>query len=306
MDRRQFLVAGATLTLARCAPAQASARLSARPHAHPQFQISLAEWSLHRTIRAGDLDPLDFAPFTRATFGLDAVEHVNQFFIDRGGDDAYFREMRRRADDAGVRSLLIMCDLEGALGAADEGDRLRAVENHRKWLDAAALLGCHSIRVNAESEGPRDQQLRLAADGLRRLCEVAEPYGLNVLVENHGGLSSDGAWLADVMRRVDHPLIGTLPDFGNFTIAPGEEYDRYEGVRQLMPWARAVSAKSYAFDEHGREMTIDYERMMRIVRDAGYDGYIGIEYEGDRLSEEAGVRATMMLLRRMAFNHERS
>ena len=262
------------------------------------YSISLAQWSLHRTIRSGDLDPLDFPAVTRDRYGLDGVEYVNQFFMDRARDREWLGRLRQAADDAGVRSLLIMCDGEGALGDPDPQQRTTTVENHRKWLEAAEFLGCHSIRVNARSQGSREEQARLAADGLRRLCEHAEPSGLNVIVENHGGFSSDAEWLVDVIRRVDHPLAGTLPDFGNFRISDEREYDRYLGVEQLMPFAEAVSAKSYAFGEAGGETTIDYPRVMRIVLDAGYRGYVGIEYEGDGLSEHEGILATLRLLER--------
>lgn len=269
--------------------------------AHPPFRISLAQWSLHRTIRRGELDNLEFAPLARERYGLGAVEYVNQFFADRALDRAYLGEMRRRADDAGVRSLLIMCDGEGRLGDPDHDARHAAVENHRKWVDAAAFLGCHSIRVNAESAGTREAQADLAADGLRALCEIGDEAGIHVLVENHGGLSSDGAWLADVMRRVDHPRVGTLPDFGNFRISSDPErwYDRYQGVRELMPFAHAVSAKSHEFGPGGEELRTDYHRMMRIVLDAGYLGYVGIEYEGDQLGEHEGIMATRDLLLRV-------
>lgn len=265
----------------------------------PLYRVSLAQWSLHRTIRAGDLDPLDFPRYARERFGLDAVEYVNQFFADRARDHLYVDELRRRAAGSGVRSLLIMIDGEGRLGDPEEAERERAIARHRPWVDAALRLGCHSIRVNAATGDvtDREEAAALAADGLARLTDYAADRGLNVLVENHGGLSSDGAWLAGVMRRVDHPRCGTLPDFGNFTLPDGGRYDPYLGVRELMPFARAVSAKSYDFDADGRETTIDYPRMMRIVVEAGYDGYVGIEYEGDRLSEAEGIVATRDLLR---------
>ncbi len=263
------------------------------------YEISLAQWSLHRALFAKELDPLDFPKVARQTFGLDAVEYVNTFYREHATDRAYIAELKKRCEGEGVRSLLIMCDGEGNLGDPDEAKRLQAVENHRKWLEAAQQLGCHSIRVNARSEGSYEEQMRLAADGLRRLAELGDTYGLNVLVENHGGLSSNGAWLAGVMKRVDHPRCGTLPDFGNFRIEGDTWYDRYQGVAELMPYARAVSAKSHDFDEEGNEIHTDYFRMMRIVLDAGYRGYVGIEYEGEGLSEEDGIRATKALLVRV-------
>lgn len=275
----------------------ALSRVPAASASHPLFRISLAQWSLHRTIRSGELASLDFPRFARKRFGLDAVEYVNQFFADRARDHLYLDELRRRAAGSGVRSLLIMVDGEGRLGDPDAAARSRAVASHHPWVDAARRLGCHSIRVNAAtgSAGP-EEAAALAADGLARLTEYAANRGLNVIVENHGGLSSNGRWLADVMRRVDHPRCGTLPDFGNFTLPDGGRYDPYRGVTELMPFARAVSAKSYDFDDEGNETTIDYRRMMRIVVDAGYDGYVGIEYEGDRLPEVEGIAATLELL----------
>jgi sugar phosphate isomerase/epimerase len=191
-----------------------------------------------------------------------------------------------------------MCDSEGDLGDLVEAKRRQAVENHYKWLDAAKALGCHSIRVNARSSGSYDEQRDRAADGLHKLCEFAAPLGLNVIVENHGGLSSNGSWLAAVIRQVSLPNCGTLPDFGNFTIDPktGETYDRYKGVEEMMPFAKGVSAKTHDFDAKGNETHTDYRRMMKIVMAAGYHGYVGIEYEGKEPDEYAGIRASKTLL----------
>jgi len=274
----------------------------------PVFRISLAQWSLHRALRAGEIDPLDFPQVARNDYGIDAVEYVNQFYVDHGEDAPYLKKLRSVADGEGVKSLLIMCDGEGALGDPHPPLRKQAVENHRKWLDAAQLLGCHSIRVNAKSDpdlDPLEQQL-LVADGLRTLCEVADDYAIEVLVENHGGPSSDGMWLAGLIEKVGHPRAGTLPDFGNFLVeadaedpAGGRWYDRYRGVDELMPFAKAVSAKSHNFDERGEETATDYTRMMKIVLDAGYRGWVGIEYEGSTLSEPDGIRATKKLLERV-------
>lgn len=264
----------------------------------PLFKISLAEWSLHKSIFSGLVNHLDFAKVAKNDFGLDAVEYVNQFFFDKAKDKTHLQEMKKRADSEGVRSLLIMCDREGKLGDPDEKKRIQAVENHYKWVEAAKYLGCHSIRVNAASEGSYEEQMKLAADGLRRLTEFGAEHGLNVIAENHGGLSSNGQWLTGVMKLVDHSRCGTLPDFGNFMIKKDEWYDRYRGVQELMPFAKAVSAKSYDFDSDGNETKIDFMRIMKIVIDAGYRGYVGIEYEGGRLTEKAGILATKKLLER--------
>ena len=264
----------------------------------PPFKISLAEWSLHRALRAGEVEHLDFASIARNEFGLDAIEYVNGFFFDKAEDQSYLKEMKSRADSEGVKSLLIMCDSEGNLGDPDGEARQQAVENHHKLVMAAKYLGCHSIRVNARSEGSWEEQMKLAADGLRTLTEFGDEYGINVIVENHGGLSSNGLWLSGVIEKVDHPRCGTLPDFGNFKLGEDEWYDRYKGITELMPYAKAVSAKSHDFDSDGNEINTDYYRMMQIVLDAGYNGYVGIEYEGNNLSEMEGIRATKKLLER--------
>jgi sugar phosphate isomerase/epimerase len=264
----------------------------------PLYDISLAQWSLHKTLFAKKLDALDFAKATREEFGIDAVEYVNQFFKDKANDEAYLGQLKSRAADHGVKSLLIMVDGEGSLGHADTAERNKAVQNHHKWANAARFLGCHSIRVNAATtgDGSYEEKQKLAADGLRSLSEYGAKHGLNVIVENHGGLSSNGAWLAGVMKIVDLPNCGTLPDFGNFHIGDGKMYDRYTGVAELMPFAKAVSAKSHDFDAEGNETHTDYRRMMKIVLDAGYRGYVGIEYEGSKHSEAEGILATKKLL----------
>jgi sugar phosphate isomerase/epimerase len=291
------LVAAALTDLAVGTPAAAaSAAVTSAAQPQPPFLISLAQWSLHRTLRAGDLDHLDFARVARTRFDIDAIEYVNTFFRDRARDGAYLGEMNRRAADHGVYQHLIMCDGEGRLGDPDATLRRQAVSNHQKWIDAAADLGCATIRVNAASEGSWDEQAARAADGLRQLAEAGAVAGINVVVENHGGLSSNGRWLAEVIRRVDHPRCGTLPDFGNFNVGGGEVYDRYVGVAELMPYAHAVSAKSHDFDAAGNETGMDYRRLMKIVTDAGYRSWVGIEYEGSRLSEYEGIAATLRLL----------
>lgn len=268
-------------------------------HHKQPFKISLAQWSLHRALKSGKMDNLDFATHTKKEYGITAVEYVNQFFMDKAEDKAYIADMKSRAGGEGVKNVLIMCDGEGKLGDPDLGERQKAVENHYKWVGAAKELGCHSIRVNAASDGSYQDQVFRAADGLRALTEFAAEHDINVIVENHGGLSSNGAWLAEVISTVDHERCGTLPDFGNFRVSDDEVYNRYKGVLELMPYAKAVSAKSHDFDEHGNEKNTDYLRMMKIVMDAGYHGYVGIEYEGSGLSEVDGVKATNALLKRV-------
>lgn len=299
--RRQFLHTASTACAAAAAIPLVHGGPALADHHKPLFRISLAEWSLHRRLRGQQepkIDNLDFPAITR-DFGIEAVEYVNAFFKDKARDAAYLAELNKRCADAGVKSLLIMVDGEGELGHPDADARSKAIENHHQWVEAAKALGCHAIRVNAASSGSYEEQMKLAADGLSRLSEYGDKHEINVIVENHGGLSSNGAWLAGVMKKVNHPRCGTLPDFGNFRLSGDEWYDRYKGVTELMPYAKAVSAKSHDFDDQGNETGTDFMKMMKIVLDAGYHGYVGIEYEGGRLSEYHGIWATKKLLERV-------
>ncbi|HOC17891.1 MAG TPA: sugar phosphate isomerase/epimerase family protein [Vicinamibacterales bacterium] len=292
LSRRSFIVTGAAAaaSLAAVRPSD----LFAQAGKKPPFTISLAEWSLHRELQKKVLDNLDFAKVTRTVFDIDAIEYVNQFFKDKAEDAAYLAELNKRAKDHNVHQHLIMVDGEGQLGDPDEAARKKAVENHYRWVTAAKTLGCASIRVNAASKGTPEEQMKLAADGLRRLCEFAGQHQINVIVENHGGLSSHGDWLVGVMKLVNHPRCGTLPDFGNFY-----EYDRYKGVAELMEYAKGVSAKTHDFDAQGNETTKDYPRLIKIMLDAGYHSWVGIEYEGEKLPEREGIAASLRLLKKM-------
>jgi L-ribulose-5-phosphate 3-epimerase len=299
MDRRDFVkrsalsVAAASLFPMACA-GEADSLIVPPP---PLFKLSLAQWSLHKALYAKELTNLEFPVIARDAFGITAVEYVNSFMKEESRDPRYIQELKGICTNEGITSVLIMCDGEGRLGDPDDNARTEAVENHYRWVDIAKELGCHSIRVNAASEGDWDTQRDLAADGLSRLIEFGAQAEINVIVENHGGISSNGKWLAEVMRTVNNPRCGTLPDFGNFNM--GEEmgwYDIYTGIEELMPFAKAVSAKSHNFDEDGNEPDKDYMRIMRIVLDAGYRGHVGIEYEGSELSEADGITATKNLL----------
>ncbi|AEL25586.1 sugar phosphate isomerase/epimerase family protein [Cyclobacterium marinum] len=253
------------------------------------FKISLAQWSVNRLLFNKKMDNLDFAVLAKK-HGISAVEYVNQFFMDKAKDMAYLKEMKTRAEGEGVTSVLIMCDNEGKLGARDEAERMQTVENHKKWVEAAKFLGCHSIRVNGYSftrfsADKKDfaESQKLVADGLQSLCEFADTMGINVMIENHGGFSSDAKWLSGVIKAADHPRAGTLPDFGNFLMyrEEGEKtlsYDSYKGVKQLMPYAKGVSVKPTVWDGKGNQSQLDYEKMLSIVLKAGYHGYCGIEH----------------------------
>ena len=291
IDRREFL-AGSSLAAASLAvPGLLPAADKGKGKKKPLYKISLTQYSLHRTIGSKKLDNMDFTSFTRKEFDIDAVEYWNRPFFDKARDKTYIGQMRKRADAAGVGATVILIDGEGNLGDPDAAKRKNSIERHKKWVVAAKQLGCHSIRVNARSKGTYEEQLKLAADGLRQLSEFAATVKMNVIVENHGGLSSNGKWLSAVMKTVKLKNCGTLPDFGNFG-----KYDRYTGVRELMPFAKSVSAKSHDFDKQGNETRTDFVKMMKIVVAAGYNDYVGIEYEGGKLSEVAGVHATRKLL----------
>jgi sugar phosphate isomerase/epimerase len=294
-NRRQFLNSslGIAAGLAVGGPLSSFA-FSANDKKKPLYKISCTEYSLHRMISAKKLDNLDYAAFIRKTFDLDGVEYWNRPFFTKSEDKKYIADMRKRADDVGVAGTVILIDSEGDLGAPDEAKRIDAVNRHKKWVVCAKQLGCHSIRVNARSKGSYEEQQVLAADGLRRLSEFAKPLEMGVIVENHGGNSSNGEWLAGVMKMVDLPNCGTLPDFGNFG-----SYDRYKGTRELMPFAKSVSAKAHEFDEKGNETKTDFYKIMKIVVDAGYHGYVGIEFEGGKIPEVEGVKLTKALLERV-------
>lgn len=292
-NRRTFIktTAAATAGTMLLSPAFASVSKNSR------YKISLAEWSFHKALFANEMTNLDF-PRVARELGLEGLEYVNQFFKDKAKDEKYLAELKKITKDEGVQNVLIMCDAEGEVGHPDKEERLKTVENHKKWIDAAAFLGCHSIRVNAGSRGTYEEQQKLAADGLRMLCEYGDTQKINVIVENHGGLSSNGEWLVGVMKLVDHKRVGILPDFGNFTInrETGEMFDRYKGVEMFMPYAKGVSAKTNVFNAEGDESNMDYYRLMKIVDDSGYKGFVGIEFEGTELSEKDGVIATKKLL----------
>ena len=297
----------------------------------PFFKISLAQWSLHNSffgdilksgdfgafgralmtdpdsVLQGELNPIDFPAIAKKEYGIDAVEFVNTFYFNKAKNMDYLKDLKGRCDGEGVQPVLIMCDALGDLGDSDDAKRKAAVENHYQWVEAAKFLGCHAIRVNAAGQGTAEEVKAAAVNGLGMLTEFGKANGINIIVENHGSYSSNGAWLADVMKQVNSPFCGTLPDFGNFCITRDannyrkcvEEYDRYKGMAELMPYAKGISAKTHDFDENGNEIHTDFKRMLQIAKDAGYTGYVDIEYEGQALSEPDGIRATKALLEKV-------
>ena len=263
------------------------------------FKISLAQWSLHKALFAEEMDNLDFAAKSRK-LGCEGLEYVNAFFKDKANDMAYLKEMNSRANAEGQANVLIMIDGEGELANDNTAERIKGIENHYKWVEAAHYMGCHAIRVNLGGGKDKAEAVKASIDSLTKLSEFAKGSNINVLVENHGGFSSDGMWMTEVFSQVKNENCGTLPDFGNFCIQNGEngcieEYDRYKGMKELLPFAKAVSAKSYGFDADGNETTIDYYRVMKMVQESGYKGFVGIEYEGE-ISEEQGIIHTRDLL----------
>lgn len=303
--RHSLMGAGAMLAM----PA-----LKAMNLAESDIKLSLAEWSFHRALEAGQMDHLDFPARAKNEFGISAVEYVNGFFGGKKMDfkvaaknKPYLNELLKRSQDAGVFNHLLMCDDEGPLSSLNQKERRESVNNHRKWIEAAAVLGCLTVRVNLHGEGDPEGRKTASIDSLSRLGEFAQPMNINVVVENHGSVTSHGAWLADVMKQVGKPNVGTLPDFGNFcmshpwgTIQEGcdEQYDVYLGIQQMLPFAKGVSAKTYDFDGNGEQPLLNYKKLLGIVKASGFKGYIGIEFEGLNQPEEEGVRNTIALLKK--------
>lgn len=306
-SRRCFLKnAVAFAAAASVSPSLAAENVAAKPF----FETSLAEWSLHKSLFTNKISNLDFPVIAKKQYGISAVEYVNQFFKDKAEDKKYLSELLLRCRDNGVKNHLIMIDGEGELGSLSEQERTKAVENHYKWVDAAHYLGCPTVRVNAFGKGTATDVQQAAADGLSKLGEYAQKAGLNVIVENHGSYSSNGEWLLATIQKVNRRNVGILPDFGNFCIRRDtgdlyqgkclEEYDKYKAVREWLPVAKGISAKTFDFDATGNCIETDYNKMFRIIKESGFKGYVGIEYEGEKLSEEEGIKKTKALLERVA------
>ncbi len=299
----------------------------------PRFKYSFAQYALHRKIGSGGplwrrtakrvhfalterfsdffqvpLNPIQFPEFVRETFDIGAVEYVSTFYRGLGEDMAYWKELKKRADGAGVDSVLIMVDGEGAIGSPDQAARQATVQNHHKWVDVAAFLGCHAIRVIAETDNdlPFEEQHKLVLDGLHALESYASKQGISLVIENKGGYSQHGGWLAELMTKANSPHIGTLPDFGNFALPDGTKYDGVKGVKELMPYAKGVSVKAFGFDEAGNENTLDFEGMMKEVIASDFSGYLGLEFEGSGMNEVAGTHATKALVDRLVAKYDRS
>ena len=304
MNRRNFSKLAVMSGLIGLAPSELFSTLKKDHH----LKISLAQWSLHKAIKSGKLSGLDFAKKSRS-FGIDGIEYVSGLYtthsnlLEKMSMDKLSDELLKRSNNYGIDNVLIMIDGQGNLASSNKKERMLAIDNHKRWIDFAAKLGCKTLRLNLNG----DMNLEKWTDNSVKSLTTLSNYNdnINVVVENHGGFSSNGKYLANVMSNVDLKNCGTLPDFGNFCMtgsprgACAKWYDKYQGVEELMPYAHAVSAKSYDFDSSGNETTIDYKRMMDIVKKAGYEGYVGIEYEGNIMSEDEGIIATKKLLEKL-------
>lgn len=290
MNRRHFLhTASATLA------SSAFANHHREKKKNLLFNISLAQWSNHRALKGGKLTNMEWPEFTKKEFGILGLEYVNQFFKDKAKDTKYLSELKKRVRDLGMTNVLIMVDGEGHIGADTTAGRQKTVDKHKKWVEAAKFLGCHSIRVNSHGHGKTDDEKAAnCVKGLTALTTFAQEHEISVIVENHGGLSSNGEWMANVLSSVGLDECGSLPDFGNF-----HGYDRYKGLKELMPFAKGVSAKSHDFDDNGNEIHTDFRKAMNIVLEHKYHGWVGVEYEGKKHSEKEGIQLTKALLEKI-------
>ena len=280
------------------------------------FDLSLAQWSLHKTIRSGTMSPYDFAKVA-SEFGFKGLEYVNGLYPDVMNSEnkttalqAFVEKNKALAKQYNVKNVLIMIDDEGDLSSSEEQERMSAIENHKLWIDAAHQMGCTAVRLNLHGEKEEAKWIKNSIESLSALSEYAAPFNINVIVENHGGKSSNANLLMQVINQVNFSNCGTLPDFGNFCMSENwgslkdnkcdDPYDPYLGVSEMLPKAFGMSAKSYEFDANGDETILDYYKLLSIVKKGGYDGFIGVEYEGEVLSEKEGILATKRLLEKVA------
>ncbi|OUT56719.1 MAG: hypothetical protein CBB71_17340 [Rhodopirellula sp. TMED11] len=293
MKRRHFLSGLSAATLATTAMGTTPLARAAETNAAPWLKLSLQQYSFRSMLTGKNpsLTTLDYPQFAVEKCGIKALEYFNGFFEDKSGETAFFQQVRQRCDDLGVENQLMLCRNKRGIDDADAGTRAAAAKDYIPWLEAAKTLGCHSIRVDCRSQGDADEVLKQAVDGLNQLCEIAKSYQLDIIIENHGNHSSNGAWLARLMKTAKIDNLGTLPDFGNF-----KDYDRYQGVKETLPWARAVCAKIHAFTEDGQAKHTDFAKMIGIIKDSGFKGYIGIEYEGQNPTPLDGVLMAKRLI----------
>jgi sugar phosphate isomerase/epimerase len=306
-SRRSFIK---TTTLAATAISMPSLNACGNQLINSMPKISLAQWSLNRAFFAKNLDPINFANIAKNDFGISAIEYVNQFYVDNATNDKFWTEMATRASDAGIDSIIMMVDEEEKLGDINTDKRTKAVEDHYKWVNAAKILGCHSVRVNAFGEGSPDELEASLIDGLGKLTEYAAKEKIHVIIENHGLHTSNANFIIGIIKAVNNPYLGTLPDFGNWCLNQEwgstqivknctNSYPADEGIAEFLPYAKGVSAKSYAFNAEGYDTVIDYPKLLQLVKDSNFNGHIGIEFEGDQMSEPEGIKATKALIEKV-------
>jgi len=314
------------------------------------YKLSLAQFSLARYISQSGYDVYSFAE-TAHELGFQGLEYLSVAY--KGGffqPNSNFgladakkvaKESLKRSNDFGLKNLLIMVDGEGNLANIDRKYNDNSVENHKKWIDCASEMGCHSIRVNLDSDGSLDDWTNNSVESLNKLCEYAKSFGLNIIIENHTTYSGSGGesfaanpeYIINVIKKVDFENIGALPDFGNwcqsfkkrdrselisrfrdnnekddepkvkitssYFSTCNKMYDIYEGVSKLLPYAKAVSAKVNSFDENGEDLDIDYTKMLKVIKDSNYSGYIGVEQQAsfeDNIDPIQAINLTKELL----------
>ena len=268
-----------------------------------KMDIGLQMYSFAPLIMQGKFDLLGFPDLVKNTYGINGAEYWSIPFMGRENDKDFLNDLKRRSDDIGVDNLIILVDdidiktmqSGPSLASSNKNDRDTAIDYHKKWVDVAKNIGCHSIRINLRSEEENDQKiLENSSESISKLIEFSKQDNISIVIENHGGITGDADWLVSLMKNVDSKHLGTLPDFGtyNFCIKRGnlnfqslsenceDQYDKYLGVKKLMPYAKGVSAKSHEFDKDGEELSTNYSRMIKIISESNYKGYITIEYEG--------------------------
>ena len=294
-----------------------------------KMDIGLQMYSFAPLIMQGKFDLLGFPDLVKNTYGINGAEYWSIPFMGRENDRDFLNDLKRRSDDNGVDNLIILVDdidiktmqSGPSLASSNKNDRDTAIDYHKKWVDVAKNIGCHSIRINLRSEEENDQKiLENSSESISKLIEFSKQDIISIVIENHGGITGDADWLVSLMKNVDSKHLGTLPDFGtyNFCIKRGnlnfqslsenceDQYDKYLGVKKLMPYAKGVSAKSHEFDKDGEELSTNYSRMIKIISESNYKGYITIEYEGAMkgmfggegtyLSPHEGILATKKLI----------
>lgn len=322
MKRREFVtglgLAGAAAVTGNL-PSAETAPIKPQP-----FTIGLSQWAFHRAIfgdardhyrtfiknlhsdpdsvLAGEMDPRDIVWRARE-LDVGVVDLVNILWFGHGEDKPWLNDFKTRARDANVTFGVLMCDQLARSGAADAKERRQSVEDHTRWMETAAELGCPFLRINPYGEGTYLEQCQRSAETLHALAERSADYGLEVIVENHGHPGSNGAWLAMLIEMANHSRVGTYTDLDNFFMGgwdlnPERRYDRHQGLLDLAPYTKAISAKTHDFDPDGEETTIDYHACLKILIDSGFSGLVSAEFEGNRVDETEGSKLTVELLKR--------